>query len=85
MGEKKEYFKTKIEVLILSEYRLSGNESLADLHELTMGEGGDCSAKVEFDHSEAISSKEAAKLLQEQGSDPAFFQLDHNGNDLGED
>lgn len=44
---------------------------------------GDCSGKATtMVENQVVSGKRMAKLLQEQGSDPEFFQLDENGNDL---
>jgi len=43
---------------------------------------GECSGKVEEVSSEQIPASEAAKLLIDQASDPAFFSLDEKGNDV---
>jgi len=43
---------------------------------------GDCSGKVEETSSQCLSGKKVAKELIAQGSDPGFFQLDENGNNL---
>lgn len=43
---------------------------------------GDCSGETHFCASQPISGAHAALLLLAQGSDPEFFKLDEQGNDL---
>jgi hypothetical protein len=47
-------------------------------------EVGAYSMQVTSTQVEALDAPAAAKALQEQGSDPGFFQLDEAGNDLPE-
>jgi len=57
------------------------NASLADIHHMTMD--GDCSGRfLEASADEKLSPEEAAKALIEQGSDPEFFGIDENGNQI---
>jgi hypothetical protein len=79
--EKPKFFKTVIQVTILSEDEPIGAD--LDLHqicdEITYG---DCSGISKVISTEKLCGKRAAKLLIEQGSDPEFFNLDKNGNKL---
>lgn len=57
--------------------------SLADIHYMTME--GDCSGRfLDSPVDMEISPKEAAKILMEQGSDPEFFGIDEEGNEIEE-
>jgi len=57
--------------------------SLTDIDEAI--NNGDCSGRVTtIVDNEVKTGKEMAKLLKAQGSDPEFFQLDDEGNDLSE-
>lgn len=44
-------------------------------------DGADSGAIKSFEHVD-INGAEAARLLIEQGSDPEFFQIDAEGNDV---
>ena len=80
MSERK-YWKTTIVVEVLSE-----DEPVSDERELeSIGReiiNGDWSGHCEIKERKELSGKEAADALREQGSDPSFFNLDEDGNEL---
>lgn len=78
---KRKFYKTEIKVTVLSEdpYDYESLSQVAfDI------EGGDCSGEVKVIKKERLTGKEAAKALQKQGSDPEFFQLTEEGEDIDE-
>jgi hypothetical protein len=71
-AEKKRYYRTVVQVEILSQtpYEFQTLEHLAaDLTD------GDCSGQVKVVSSQVVNGKQMAKLLFKQGSDPEFFSL----------
>lgn len=77
---KKKYYRTIIKLEVLSEdpYEFQDIESTA--FDITQGE---CSGEVSLPViSQELSGKKMAKALQAQGSDPEFFGLDADGNQL---
>lgn len=76
----REFYRTVIHVEVLSEspYVFTGNlcDVAADI--VT----GDCSGVARTVQEERCNGARMAQLLLAQGSDPEFFQLDENGNDL---
>jgi len=86
MENTKKYYRTVYQVEILSEEKFDndGGMSLTDIDEAITN--GDCSGRVTTIVSDEVKTgKEMVKLLKAQGSDPEFFQLDEDGNDLSED
>lgn len=85
MASQRKFYHTKITVEILSEEPYTGNE-LADVaHDIIWG---GCSGQITNISSETINGKQCADLLLQQASEPSFFQLDDEGNDVsytGED
>lgn len=75
---KRKFYKTTITTVVLSEEPFR-YETLADMQEQIYA--GDCSGTF-TDKSEELSAKEIVNALKEQGSDPEFFQLDKDGNEL---
>lgn len=74
MAKKQKYYRTVIEVEVLSEEPVDF-DTLADVaHEIVEG---DCSGQwhTKVDNQE-VDGPEMAKLLIAQGSDPGFFNLD---------
>jgi hypothetical protein len=59
-----------------------------DISDLSLGaigyeiQCGDCSGEIIKKESEVVTSQEMAKLLINQSSDPAFFGLDENGEEI---
>ena len=78
---KKKYWKTVIEVTVLSEDKPVGEGlELDDIHyEITEGH---CSGDIVIKSQKQVCAKTMAKLLESQGSDPGFFQLDEDGKEL---
>lgn len=69
---------------IVSEVPLQVDDlNIEDLHHLTYE--GPCSGRMLETHYVELNAKEAADALIEQGSDPEFFQIDQDGNDVDED
>ncbi|MFA5571473.1 MAG: hypothetical protein WDA42_00070 [Candidatus Bathyarchaeia archaeon] len=76
---KRKFYKTIIEVEVLSEEPYTV-EDLQQVHyDIT---AGDYSGTFEVVESVIINSVEAANLLSAQGSDPEFFRLSSTGEDL---
>lgn len=80
MPSKRKFFKTVIQVEILSE---DTPFTSLDLEEVSAAiTVGDCSGIVKHISTTGLTGTEAAKELQGQASDPEFFCLDEDGNDL---
>jgi len=80
---KPKYYRTEIKVVVLSEepYEFESLENTA--YHIT---DGDCSGEVSIvEANKELTGPEMARALQDQGSDPEFFQLDASGNDLSEE
>lgn len=43
---------------------------------------GDCSGKVVVQSVDIISSVDCARIAKEQGTEPEFFGIDSNGNEI---
>lgn len=86
MSENRKFYRTVYQVEILSEEKFddNGGMSLTDIDEAMTN--GDVSGRITtiVDNEEKTGS-EIAVLLKAQGSDPEFFQLDKEGNDLNDD
>lgn len=74
------FYRTIVTVEVLSEEPLPPQISLDDI--AMEIDDGDWSGKVEFGPSEPIDGPTAARLLRAQGSDPEFFQLNEQGEDV---
>ena len=80
---KRKFYKTIIQLEVLSEYPIE-DKTLGDInYEI---DEGDCSGLyTTLVQDEICDGKEMAELLIKQGSEPEFFMLDENGNDLNEE
>lgn len=77
-------YRTVITAIILSEDApVPHGTSLLDISNMIVE--GDWSGKITSDGGTEMSPKEAVVALLEQGSDPAFFGLDEQGNSIEED
>jgi hypothetical protein len=76
----RKFYKTVVTVVVLTEDVPPEYDNLSDLNYLITQ--GDASGQVTSTASEVLSGKQAAKALQAQGSDPSFFNIDDDGNDL---
>ena len=79
MVSKRKFYKTTITVEILSESDPSSLSLDNMLQVITFGED---SGMILDEKIQVIDGKETAQRLVVHGSDPEFFQLDENGNDL---
>jgi len=76
----RKFYKTQVVVTVLSEEPINPNCNLEDLYyAITEGE---CSGVTEIMEPTELNGKEAANALLEQASDPEFFDIDENGDDL---
>lgn len=75
----RKFYKTVIKVEVLSEEPFD-YDNLSDIHNQITD--GDCSGEYTTTKITILTAKQAASTLIRQGSDPEFFQLDRNGNDL---
>lgn len=80
---KKKIYKSVLKVAILSEEPLNDCLSLSDIDwQIT---NGDWSGAQEWDvHNTELVGKEAADATLHQGSDPEFFMMDEEGNEIEE-
>ena len=65
---------------VLSEDPMDYEPSLSDLQHLTYD--GPCSGRMLEPEHAVLNGKQAADALIEQASEPGFFQLDAEGNDV---
>jgi len=75
----RKFYKTVFTVEVLSEEPLRDDMDLSDV-DYMITEGG-WSGIVDRSDTVELSGLEAARELQNQGSDPDFFCLDEDGND----
>lgn len=75
----KKFFKTTVQVEILSENPLQF-ENLNDLNYLITE--GDCSGRFFISKVNEISGKDLVKECSSHQSDPEFFGVDENGNSI---
>jgi hypothetical protein len=77
----REFFRTVIEIEILSDRPLEDGMSLENIH-AAITEGG-CSGSIKtIVDNEQVGGLAMAKLLQAQEGDPAFFSLTDDGEDV---
>ena len=86
MASKRKFYRTIVTVEVLSEEPYLEPVEDDDLQVLSYDIGvGDCSGRVNWGESQEVDGPTMARLLQEQASDPEFFGLDENGEDLDGD
>lgn len=79
----RKFYKTVITVTVLSEDEpLDSNMELESVHDAITT--GDCSGQVVWSDPVLLTPLEAAKALEEQGSDPGFFMLTADGKEADE-
>jgi len=79
----KKYYRTLVQVEVLSETPFE--EQFPDENLTYIAReiyDGDCSGTVEVVQSDEISGAAMAQRLLNQGSDPGFFSLDEDGNEV---
>jgi hypothetical protein len=80
---KRIFYKTKIVVEVLSEEPLPYGQSLADIeYDMT---NGDNSGLWDIVETMELNGLACANELRNQGSNPEFFRIDEDGNDLLEE
>ena len=77
---KRKFYKTVLQVEILSETPVNF-DNLADVA-YAITEGDCCGTVKDILNNKEISAKKCAEQLFAFGSEPGFFQLDEDGNDL---
>ena len=75
----RKFYKTMIIVEVLSEERYSPESIEGIARDITEG---DCVGDWDAETSEEVDGRRMADLLREVGSEPGFFQLDDEGNDI---
>ena len=78
MSQRK-FYRTVVETEVLSESPI-GEIGLDTLHYMITE--GDCSGQVRTVLQEELNGKQAAEALLNQASDPSFFSLTENGDDI---
>jgi hypothetical protein len=82
--KQKSIYKTVIEVVVISEEPL--NESEFSLSEIEyMITDGDYSGQITIKSQDVLLGEDAVIAVKNQGSDPAFFQMDDKGFELEEE
>lgn len=77
------FHKTVITVTVLSERFYDPKFNLANVeYDITFG---DCSGSWEVTSREEVDAETMARLLEAQGSDPAFFGIGEGEDEKGED
>ena len=79
----RKFYKTRIITEVLSEDEpLDSNLDLEGVHDMITD--GPCSGQVTWEAPVLLTPQEAAKALQDQGSDPSFFGLTPDGKEVDE-
>lgn len=76
----RKFYKTTFRIEVLSEGELPDFATLGRIEEAFTT--GDCSGVWTEELTQPLTPREAAQALLDQGSDPGFFQLDDDGNDV---
>lgn len=79
MKNKNKYYRTTVTVTVLSEEPFTTTPELNELHYAITD--GDCSGDISITKQETLNGKQIAKALQDQGSDPGFFNLTDEGEE----
>lgn len=76
----RKFYKKVYRIEVLSENRIPDGMELPDV--LQEAEVGDYSADIQEDAEIVLNGEDAAKELEKQGSDPGFFNLTPDGDDV---
>jgi hypothetical protein len=82
--KKKTIYRTVIQVVVLSEEPIPDDMSFEEI-DANCVDGDFCGSSDYIEHNKPITGKEAAKAVIGTGSDPVFFQMDKDGNELEEE
>ena len=77
------FYRTVLTITVLSETPIPGDMDLSDI--LNEADEGSYMAGGKELHQFTLSAKEAVNWLYDFGSEPIFFKLDDDGNDIEED
>ena len=81
-GSPRKFYRQVFEIEVLIEGEPLQSPNLEEIrYQITEGH---CSGVVEETVCREVTSREMASLLWAQGSDPGFFMLDEDGNDIKE-
>jgi hypothetical protein len=81
MASERKFSRRVFKFEVLSEEPLDGDFTLADLDAMTGT--GDCVGQfLDDDGNETLDGAQMANALSAAGSEPGFFQLDDNGDDI---
>jgi hypothetical protein len=83
MASKRTFYRTVIQLVVLSETPYNETDINQIAHDIT--EGDQSGRATITSANEEMNGKVAAVLLKEQGSSPEFFMLDDHGNDIHDD
>jgi len=78
----KKFYRRVFKVEVLSEESIDDNLDLDEINYMITE--GHCSGSVSAAPEEVVDGAAAAKLLLAQESDPSFFGLDDDGNEVDE-
>jgi len=78
----RKFHRTVLRVVILSEEPYKFHDLEQVNHDITEG---DCSGEVIQLSAKVLDGKQAARALRQQASDPSFFQLTNQGDDIDEE
>jgi hypothetical protein len=79
MPSKRKFYRTVIKVVVLSPEPYEPRSLSSVAYDV---KHGTCSGTCSIVRRQTIGARRAAIALEEMGSDPAFFDLDADGNDL---
>lgn len=80
MMSKRKFFRTVVNVVVLSEDVPVEFDNLVELHHAISD--GSCSGRFMVESQTRVGARRMAALLRSQGSDPEFFQINDKGEDL---
>jgi hypothetical protein len=81
---KKKIYRTTIQMIVLSEEPLSEGMSFEEI-DANCDDGDFCGKTEWLKVNEVLEGREAAIAVEDTGSDPEFFQMDKDGNELEEE
>jgi hypothetical protein len=79
MDSKRKFYKTTIQITILSEEPYSPDSIENIIEDITIG---GCSGAWEIQQTDILNAKQMAVELKNQASDPEFFNINEKGEDI---
>ncbi len=80
MPSNRKFYRRQVTVTILSEEPIPSNLDLGTIHYNVVE--GDWSGYTSVGNQDVLDGSQAATALRQQGSDPEFFQLTQEGEDV---